>query len=62
MFGSFLFLGGVGVEKKMKKFPQISVRFAFCGFVGIRGRNLFAALAKSLFPALKVLTEVQNRT
>ncbi|HHQ8631449.1 TPA: hypothetical protein ACSVO6_002370 [Clostridioides difficile] len=39
----------------MKKFLKISVHFAFCGFVGIRGRNISAALAKSPPAALKVL-------
>jgi len=44
----------------MKKIPKISVHFVFCGFVGIRGRNIATALAKSLFPALKVLTEAHT--
>ncbi len=62
----FLIFGGVGNERKMKKFfknpsypglcgfvrnegkfQQINVHFTFCGFVGIRGRNVSAALAES---------------
>ena len=43
----FSIFGGVGNERKMKKFPQISVNFALRGVVGIRGRNFSAALAES---------------
>ena len=43
-----------------KKFPEINVHFAFCWFVGIRGRNIAAALAKSPLAALKVLTEAHT--
>jgi hypothetical protein len=43
----FSIFGGVGNERKMKKFPQISVNFALRGVVGIRGRNVSAALAES---------------
>ena len=43
----FLIFGGVGNERKMKKFPKISVNFALRGVVGIRGRNVSAALAES---------------
>ena len=42
----FLIFGGVGNERKMKKFPKISVNFALRGVVGIRGRNVSAALAE----------------
>ena len=44
----FSIFGGVGNERKMKKFPQITVNFALRGVVGIRGRNVSAALAESL--------------
>ena len=63
----FSIFGGVGNERKMKKFlkipaypglcgfvrnegkfPQITVIFALRGVVGIRGRNVSAALAESL--------------
>lgn len=44
----------------MKKFPKITVNFALRGVVGIRGRNIAAALAKSPLVALKVLTEVST--
>ena len=43
-----------------KKFPEINVHFAFCWFVGIRGRNIAAALAKSPLAALKVLAEAHT--
>ena len=43
----FLIFCGVGNEKKMKKFPKISVHFDFCGFVGIRGGSAAAKLAQS---------------
>ena len=62
----FSIFGGVGNERKMKKFfkipaysdlcgfvgnegefTQINVHFAFRWFVGIRGRNVSAALAES---------------
>ena len=49
-----------GVVRNKGKFPQINVHFAFCRFVGIRGRNVSAALAKSPFAALKVLTEAHT--
>ena len=42
IFGSFRFSGGVGNERKMKKFLEISVIFALCGVVGSRGRNTAA--------------------
>ena len=43
----FLIFGGVVNERKMKKFPKISVNFTLRGVVGIRGRNISAALAES---------------
>ena len=43
----FSIFGGVGNKRKMKKFPKISVNFALHGVVGIRGRNVSAALAES---------------
>ena len=39
IFGSFRFSGGVGNERKMEKFSEISVIFALCGVVGSKGRN-----------------------
>lgn len=56
----FSIFGGVGTERKMKKFPQISVIFALRGVVGSRGRNIAVALAKSPLAALKVLTEAHT--
>lgn len=56
----FSIFGGVGTERKVKKFPQISVIFALRGVVGSRGRNIAAALAKSPLAALKVLTEAHT--
>ena len=44
----------------MKKFPQISVIFAFCGFVGSRGKNIAVTLSKSPLAALKVLREAHT--
>ena len=44
----------------MKKFPQIFVNFALRGVVGIRGKNIVAALAKSPLAARKVLTEAST--
>jgi len=44
-----------GVVRNEGKFPQINVHFAFCWFVGIRGRNTAAALAKSPLAALIIL-------
>ena len=52
----FSIFGGVGTEREMKKFMKISVNFALCGVVGIRMRNVSAALAKSPLAVLKVLT------
>ena len=49
-----------GVVRNEGKFPQINVHFAFCWFVGIRGRNTAAALAKSPLAALKVLREAHT--
>ena len=43
-----------------KKFPQISVIFAFCGFVGSREKNIAVTLAKSPLAALKVLREAHT--
>ena len=60
LFGSFQIFCGVGNEKKMKKFPQISVIFAFCGFVGSRGKNIAVTLSKSPLAALKVLREAHT--
>ena len=56
----FSIFGGVGTERKVKKFPQISVIFALRGVVGSRGRNIAAALAISPLAALKVLTEAST--
>ena len=42
----FSIFGGVGTERKMKKFSQISVIFALRGVVGSRERNI--AVAHSL--------------
>ena len=42
LFGSFRLFGGVGNERKMKKFSEISVISALCGVVGSRGRNTAA--------------------
>ena len=42
VFCSFQICCGVRNEKKMKKFPQISVNSALRGVVGIRGRNTAA--------------------
>ena len=49
-----------GVVRNEGEFPQINVHFAFCWFVGIRGRNIAAALAKSPLAALKVLREAHT--
>ncbi|MGY3664962.1 MAG: hypothetical protein ACXAHE_14235 [Roseburia sp. 1XD42-69] len=38
----------------------MSVIFAFCGFVGSRGRNIAVTLAKSPLAALKVLREAHT--
>ena len=48
---------GGWAKRNFHKFPQITVIFAFCGFVGSRGRNIAATLAKSPLAALKVLRE-----
>ena len=56
----FSIFGGVGTERKMKKFSQISVIFALRGVVGSRERNIAVALAKSPLAALKVLTEAHT--
>ena len=45
----------------MKKFPQISVNFALRGVVGIRGRNIVVALAKSPLAARKAIDGIQHR-
>lgn len=49
-----------GVVRNREKFPQITVIFALRGVVGIRGRNIAAALAKSLLAALKVLKKASR--
>ncbi|NBH98800.1 hypothetical protein E5357_13555 [Hominisplanchenecus murintestinalis] len=49
-----------GVVSNEGDFLQINVYFAFCWFVGISGRNIAAALAKSPLAALKVLTEAHT--
>ena len=46
IFGSFRFSGGVGNERKMEKFSEISVIFALRGVVGSRGRNTAAELTE----------------
>ncbi|NBI88108.1 hypothetical protein D3Z47_18715 [Lachnospiraceae bacterium] len=46
-----------GVVRNKGEFPQINVHFAFCRFVGIRGRNTTVDLAKFPLAVLKVLTE-----
>jgi len=46
--------GLCGVVRNREKFLQINVHFAFVSFVGIRGRNISAVLAKSPLVALKV--------
>jgi hypothetical protein len=51
-----------GFVRNREKFPQITVIFALRGVVGSRGRNIAAALAKSPFAALKVLTERLQHT
>ena len=51
---------GGQTKRNFHKFPQITVIFAFCGFVGSRGRNTAATLAKSPFAALKVLREAHT--
>ena len=51
---------GGRARRNFHKFPQITVIFAFCGFVGSRGRNTAAALAKSPLAALKVLREIHT--
>ena len=51
---------GGQTKRNYHKFPQITVIFAFCGFVGSRGRNTAATLAKSPFAALKVLREAHT--
>ena len=38
----------------------ITVIFAFCGFVGSRGKNIAVTLAKSPLAALKVLREAST--
>ena len=43
----FSIFGGVGNERKMKKFLKIPAYSGLCGVVGIRGRNVSAALAES---------------
>ncbi|NBI93038.1 hypothetical protein D3Z45_21310 [Lachnospiraceae bacterium] len=40
--------GLCGFVRNEGKFQQINVHFAYCWFVGIRGRNVSAALAESL--------------
>ncbi|RKI98753.1 hypothetical protein D7X87_26305, partial [bacterium D16-54] len=47
-------------KRNFHKFLQITVIFAFCGFVGSRGRNIAVALAKSPLAALKVLREAHT--
>ena len=49
-----------GVVRNEGEFLQINVHFPFCWFVGIRGRNIAAALAKSPLAALKVLREAST--
>jgi len=43
-----------------KKFLQIPTYSGLCGFVGSRGRNIAAVLAKSPLAALKVLRETHT--
>ena len=43
-----------------EKFSQISVNFALRGVVGIKGRNVSPALAKSPLAALKILREAHT--
>ena len=49
--------GLCGVVRNREIFLQINVHFAFFSFVGIRGRNISAALAKFFLAALKVSRE-----
>jgi hypothetical protein len=49
-----------GVVRNEGEFLQINVHFPFCWFVGIRGRNIAAALAKSPLAVLKVLREAHT--
>ena len=51
---------GERAKRNFHKFPQITVIFAFCGFVGSRERNIAATLAKSPLAALKVLREAST--
>ena len=56
----FSIFGGVGNERKMKKFLKIPAYSGLRGVVGSRGRNIAAALAKSPLAALKVLREAHT--
>ena len=52
---------GGRAKRNFHKFPQITVIFAFCGFVGSRGKNIAVTLAKSPLAALKVLRKPTQR-